>query len=177
MSFPFSIRRFCIAMTNHRQRAVVALLPWITLAAGSPAVAGPAIFVNFFATSLPQSECLAQARRTLEQAGLTASLSESTVKGTNGKSITVGWFAHHPELNLSGVVECNSRSGFGLFGVAGGNLSKTYDLYGTFYRLLANTSSSGHESSGGEPLTATSASLAARLAGMGAIPADRLGSR
>lgn len=101
-----------------------------------PAFAGPSIFIDLFATSSTQSECLTMAKTALQSVGITDRLNESIVKDNKGNSITMGWYGQHPEFNLSAVIECNTKNGLGQYGVTGGNSEQTYDLYKRLYKII-----------------------------------------
>ncbi|MFM7086690.1 MAG: hypothetical protein ACKOXO_06855, partial [Cyanobium sp.] len=100
--------------------------------------AGPALLVNGYGTSLTQSACVEQARRIIETVGLTEQIWPSTVSGDDKQKVTIGWYGSHPELNLTGVVECDARNGIGVYAAAGGDAKQTYELFVAIYEQLSS---------------------------------------
>ena len=131
---------FCIPTMRYSliSKALKALVcaASISICGVTPAFAGPSIFIDLFATSSTQSECLSMAKSALQSVGITDRLNESMVKDGNGNSLPMGWYGQHPEFNLSAVIECSTKNGIGHYGVTGGNSEQAYDLYQRLYKII-----------------------------------------
>ena len=135
-----TLNSFCITTMRHSWISIIAKTlvcsTSLSIYSVTPALAGPSIFIDLFATSSTQSECLSVAKSALQSVGITDGLHESTVKDRNGNLLPMGWYGQHPEFNLSAVIECSTKNGIGHYGITGGNSEQTYDLYQRLRKII-----------------------------------------
>jgi hypothetical protein len=99
-------------------------------AMGTPALAGPDLYVDSLKVDVSQSECIENFKLDLIRAGFDRDfIVPTTYTNKSGKVIQDGWEAGSSEENITVSVECDSRNGIGAVAVSGSNRASTYKMY------------------------------------------------
>lgn len=77
-----------------------------------------------------QRACLSRTQQLLVEAGMTEDgVRPSTTKDSRGRSVQNGWWAEHPEQDITAQFECDASNRMGSLGVAGADNDEVYALY------------------------------------------------
>jgi hypothetical protein len=106
-------------------------------AMGTPALAGPILYVDSLKIDVSQSECLEDFRLDLLKAGFARDLIvPTTYINKSGKAVQSGWDAESSDENIAVSVECDGRNGIGAVAVSGSNAERTYKMYEKVFDII-----------------------------------------
>lgn len=104
---------------------------------GTPALAGPSLYVDSLMVDGSQSECLENFKVDLRKAGFDRDLIvPTTYTDKNGKKVQKGWKADSSDENITVAVECDSPNGIGAVAVSGSNADRTYKMYEKVFDII-----------------------------------------